>query len=61
MCYTDYSEREMKPLKVKGEKIMYDIYPCDLTLFGECPKCCQDCDHCVGWFMEDAEEEEEED
>ena len=38
---------------------MYDIYPCDLTLFGECPKRCQDCAHCVGWFMEDAEEEEE--
>ena len=39
---------------------MYDIYPCDLTLFGECPKRCQDCANCVGWFMGDAEEEEEE-
>ena len=39
---------------------MYDIYPCDLTMFGECPKRYQDCANCVGWFMEDAEEEEEE-
>lgn len=27
----------------------YDIYPCDLDPFGECPKCTQDCKHCVGW------------
>ena len=40
--------------------MMYDIYPCDLDLFGECPKCCQDCANCVGWFMNEAEEEEEE-
>lgn len=36
---------------------MYDIYPCDLTMFGECPKHCQDCANCVGWFMNEAEEE----
>lgn len=35
----------------------YDIYPCDLTLFGECPKHCQDCANCVGWFMADVEED----
>lgn len=39
---------------------MYDIYPCDLTMFGECPKRCQDCANCVGWYMEDAEENFEE-
>ncbi len=28
---------------------MFDIYPCDLTMFGECPKRCQDCENCSGW------------
>ena len=42
----------------------YEIYPCDLDPFGECPKRCQDCAHCVGWnFPPDPDEigEEEED
>ena len=38
---------------------MYDIYPCDLDLFGECPKRCQDCNNCVGWFMNEPTEESE--
>lgn len=45
----------------KGGIVMkYDIYPCDLDLFGGCPKRCQDCAHCVGWYMQETEEEEEE-
>ena len=44
----------------RGDKKMYDIYPCDLDPFGECPKRCQDCAHCVGWFMWEADEDEEE-
>lgn len=39
---------------------MYDIYPCDLTLFGECPKRHQDCANCIGWYMKDVEENFEE-
>jgi hypothetical protein len=47
--------------KRKGDKkMMYDIYPCDLDPFGECPKHCQDCAHCVGWFDREADEDEEE-
>ena len=38
--------------------MMYDIYPCDLDPFGECPKRCQDCVNCVGWFMNEPEDEE---
>lgn len=34
----------------------YDIYPCDLTLYGECPKRCQDCANCIGWMMPSDEE-----
>lgn len=34
----------------------YDIYPCDLDPFGECPKRCQDCAHCTGWMMPPDEE-----
>ena len=40
--------------------MMYDIYPCDLDSFGECPKRCQDCAHCVGWFDYEVDEDEEE-
>ena len=40
--------------------MVYDIYPCDLDPFGECPKRCQDCAHCVGWFDREADENEEE-
>jgi hypothetical protein len=38
---------------------IYKIYPCDLDLFGECPKHCQNCEKCVP-IMEAIEEEEEE-
>lgn len=39
----------------------YDIYPCDFDPLGECPKQCQDCRHCVGWFLPpDPEEGDEE-
>jgi hypothetical protein len=34
----------------------YDIYPCDLDPFGECPKHCQDCAHCTGWMLPSDEE-----
>jgi len=52
MLYCSYKrEKEIK-------KMMYDIYPCDLDPFGECPKHCQDCAHCVGWFMDEPEDEE---
>ena len=39
---------------------MYEIYPCDLTLFGECPKRCQDCVNCEpsGYYtIEDDDDE----
>ena len=36
---------------------MYDIYPCDLTMFGECPKRCQDCTNCIGWMNPDSDDE----
>ena len=33
----------------------YDIYPCDLTCDGECPKACQDCENCIGWTEDEAD------
>lgn len=38
----------------------YEIYPCDLDPFGECPKRCPDCAHCVGWDFPDYPPDEEE-
>lgn len=35
--------------------MLYDIYPCDLDPFGECPKCTQDCANCVGWLLNDCD------
>lgn len=47
--------------KTKGGHPMHDIYPCDLDPMGECPKRCQDCGNCRGWFYHlDPEEGEEE-
>ena len=40
------------------ESAMYDIYPCDLTMFGECPKRVQDCGNCVGWMNQEEEDED---
>lgn len=41
---------------------MMIIYPCDLTMCGECPKVCQDCAHCQPRvFLEEDEGEGEED
>ena len=36
----------------------YDIYPCDLTWNGECPKphYCRDCATCKGWTETEADE-----
>ena len=34
----------------------YDIYPCDLTLYGECPHRVQNCADCVGWMDSEADE-----
>lgn len=40
----------------------YEIYPCDLDPYGECPKRRQDCAHCEGWnFPPDLVEDEDED
>ena len=39
---------------------MYKIYPCDLTITGECPKSCQDCARCAGWESDPKTEEEAE-
>lgn len=33
----------------------YDIYPCDLDPMGECPKRCQDCTNCIGWYYVEEE------
>lgn len=38
---------------------MNEIFPCDLTLFGECPKRVQDCANCTGWIEQEDEDEEE--
>ena len=42
---------------MKGDTKMmkYDIYPCDLDPMGECPKRCQDCANCVGWYEADVD------
>ena len=37
---------------------MYEIFPCDLDPMGVCPKRCQDCAHCVGWVVQEPEEDE---
>jgi len=42
----------------KGDKKMYEIFPCDLDLMGECPKRCQNCAECVGYVVHEEEEEE---
>ena len=36
---------------------MFDIYPCDLTMYGECPKHYQDCANCIGWMNPDSDDE----
>jgi hypothetical protein len=37
----------------------YEVYPCDLTMFGECPKKVQDCANCVGWNFPPEEDDDE--
>ena len=43
--------------------MQYIIYPCDLTLYGECPKdkygCGHDCKNCKPTIIEEEEEEDE--
>ena len=37
----------------------YDVYPCDFTPDGECPKRCKDCANCWGWNYENYADEPE--
>lgn len=41
------------------QPMQYDIYPCDLDPFGECPKKHQDCKHCIGYYYPIEEDEED--
>lgn len=39
----------------KDNHTKYDIYPCDMDTFGECPFAVKDCAHCAGWNEEDVD------
>lgn len=41
--------------------MQYEIYPCDVDIFGECPKKCKDCENCQGWNFSEIEWSDEDD
>ena len=46
-----------KGTKVEHSNTSYDIYPCDLDPFGECPKGVADCSNCCRCFEHTFEDE----